>query len=72
MILVAPHRPISAAHYLYTVVVCKRHRVHIPEVTQELPAVFAEGSPIALGYRNYTVVPEIWTLFQRCREMFNE
>ncbi len=72
MILVAPHRPISAAHYLYTVVVCKRHRVHIPEVTQELPAVFAEGSPIALGYRNYTVVPEIWTLFQRCRDMYSE
>ncbi len=71
MILVAPHRPISGAHYLYTVVVTKRHNVHIPEVSQDLPAVFAEGSPVELGYKNYTVVPELWTLYQRCREMFN-
>jgi serine/threonine protein kinase len=71
MILVAPHRPISGAHYLYTLVVCKKHGVHIPEVTQELPAVFAESSPIALGYKNYAIIPEVWTLFLRCREIFN-
>jgi serine/threonine protein kinase len=71
MILVAPHRPISAAHYLYTVVVAKKHRAHIPEVSQELPAIFTEGTPIYNGYKNYALVPELWPLFQRCRDLFN-
>jgi len=71
MILVAPHRPISAAHYLYTVVVAKKHRAHIPEVSQELPTIFTEGTPIYNGYKNYALVPELWPLFQRCRDIFN-
>src|SRR5262249_55266900 len=71
MILVAPHRPISTAHYLYTVCVAKKHRVHIPEVSQELPAMFTEESPVWQGYMNYALVPELRTLVQRCREIFH-
>jgi len=70
MILVAPHRPISAAHYLYTVCVAKRHHAHIPEVSQELSAIFTEGSTVWQGYKSYSLVPELWTLFQRCRDIF--
>jgi hypothetical protein len=70
MVPVVTHRPLSAVHYLYTVVVAKRHHAHIPEVSQELPAVFQEGSPVWQGYKSYTHVPEVWTLFCRCRDLF--
>jgi serine/threonine protein kinase len=70
MIVRAPHRPISAAHYLYTIVVARRHGVHIAEVGQELPAIFADGSYVAKAYQDYALVPELWTIFQRCREIF--
>lgn len=71
MIVLAPHRPISAAHYLYTIVVARRHRVHIAEVSQDLPMIFADSSPMAKAYREYTLVPEAWTIFQRCRDLFH-
>ncbi|HET7504366.1 MAG TPA: serine/threonine-protein kinase [Kofleriaceae bacterium] len=71
MLVLAPHRPISCAHYLYTIVVARRHRVHIAEVSQDLPAIFEDGSPVAAAYKAYTVVPELWTIFQRCRELFH-
>jgi len=71
MIVLVPHRPISAAHYLYTIVVARRHGVHIAEVSQELPAIFAEDSAVTRAYRDYTLVPELWTIFERCRAMFN-
>jgi serine/threonine protein kinase len=70
MIVRAPHRPISAAHYLYTIVIARRHGVHIAEVSQELPAIFADDSFVARAYRDYALVPELWTIFERCRAIF--
>jgi hypothetical protein len=71
MLILAPHRPISGAHYLYTLVVARRHRVHIAEVSQDLPAIFDERSPVVAAYKGYTLVPELWTIYQRCRELFH-
>lgn len=70
MIVLAPHRPISAAHYLYTIVIARRHGVHIAEVSQELPSIFADTSYVAKAYKDYALVPELWTIFQRCRDLF--
>jgi serine/threonine protein kinase len=71
MLVLAPHRPISGAHYLYTLVVARRHRVHIAEVSQDLPVIFADHSPMAKAYKEYTLVPELWTIFLRCRDLFH-
>jgi len=70
IVLENPHRPVSIAHYLYTMVVVYRHGVHIPEISDELPAILSDNSKYAEIFRGYTAVPELWTIFTSCQAAY--
>ncbi|HEU4406904.1 MAG TPA: serine/threonine-protein kinase [Polyangiaceae bacterium] len=63
------HRPISAVHYLYHLVVARRHDAHVAELARELPAIFDPDSPVAEAIRGYLPVPELATVFETCRRI---
>jgi hypothetical protein len=70
IVLENPYRPLSVAHYLYTIVVVYRHGVHIPEISDELPVILGDQSKYAEIFRNYTQVPELWTIFRNCQDAY--
>jgi hypothetical protein len=64
-----PFRPISGVHYLYCLVVARRHGAGIAELGRELPALLAEGSPYAVAIENYQLVPELRDVLAACRRL---
>lgn len=64
-----PFRPISGVHYLYCLVVARRHGAGIAELGRELPAMLAPGSPYAAAIENYQLVPELREVFAACRRL---
>jgi serine/threonine protein kinase len=63
------HRPISGVHYLYCLVVARRHGGGIAELGRELPSLLAHGSPYATAVENYPFVPELRDILAVCRQL---
>ena len=63
------NRPISGVHYLYCLVVARRHGGGIAELGRELPAVLALGSAYATAIENYPFVPEVRDVLAACRRL---
>ena len=64
-----PCRPISGIHYLYCLVVARRHGGGIAELGRELPALLAHDSPYAAAIERYDLVPELRDLLALCRRL---
>jgi hypothetical protein len=68
-VLVDPFGPISAVHYLYCLVVARRHGGGIAELGRELPALLAADSPYAAAIERYPLVPELREVLAACRRL---
>jgi hypothetical protein len=64
-----PYRPISGVHYLYCLVVARRHGGGIAELGRELPALLAAGSLYARAIESYQLVPELQDILAICRRL---
>jgi hypothetical protein len=64
-----PFRPISGVHYLYCLVVARRHGAGIAELGRELPAMVAHGSLYAAAIENDLLVPELREVLAACRRL---
>jgi predicted Ser/Thr protein kinase len=64
-----PNRPISGVHYLYCLVVARRHGGGVAELGRELPALLAHGSPYAAAIESYRPVPELRDILATCRRL---
>lgn len=64
-----PFRPISGVHYLYCLVVARRHGGGIAELGRELPALLARDSAYAAAIENYALVPELADVLAACRRL---
>ena len=58
---------IRALHYLYYLVVARKHGVHVLELAQELPPVLASGGEFEKLIQSFTLVPEALELYKRCQ-----
>ena len=58
---------IRALHYLYFFVVARKHGVHVLELAQELPLIFASGGEFEKLIQSFTLVPEALELYRRCQ-----
>lgn len=67
-----PTLAIRAMHYLYYLVVARKYKVHVFELSQELPQILAEGSRFEKIIQSFTAVPELSELYRRCQIAFNE
>jgi hypothetical protein len=64
-----PSRPISGVHYLYCLVVARRHGGGIAELGRELPTLLAPSSPYAAAIEGYQLVPELRDVLAGCRRL---
>jgi serine/threonine protein kinase len=62
-------RPISGVHYLYCLVVARRHGGGIAELGRELPALLDPASAYAQAIEHDPLVPELRQIMARCREL---
>jgi pimeloyl-ACP methyl ester carboxylesterase len=60
---------IRALHYLYYLVVARKHGIHVMELTQELPPLLASGCEFEKVIDSFTLVPEVRELYKRCQTM---
>jgi pimeloyl-ACP methyl ester carboxylesterase len=60
---------IRAVHYLYYLVVARKHDAHIIELNQELSQLLAPGSKFEKIIESFTIVPEVFELYRRCQAM---
>jgi pimeloyl-ACP methyl ester carboxylesterase len=58
---------IRAVHYLYYLVVARKHGVHVLQLNVELPHLLATGSRFESMVESFTSVPEVLTLYRRCQ-----
>ncbi len=58
---------IRAVHYLYYLVVARKHGVHVVQLNVELPHLLAAGSRFEAMVELFTSVPEVLTLYRRCQ-----
>jgi hypothetical protein len=58
---------IRALHYLYYLVVARKHGVHVLELAQELPPILASGGKFEKLIQSFTLVPEALELYKRCQ-----
>ncbi len=63
-----PNLSIRAVHYLYYLVVARKHAVHAVELSQELPDLLNEGCEFENVLESFELVPEVLTLYRRCQE----
>jgi len=63
-------RPISVVHYLLCIVAARLQRAQIPEVTDELGQILEPASGFERLYREFTDVPEVYTLYKECQKAF--
>jgi hypothetical protein len=69
-ILDAYHDPklaIRALHYLYYLVVARKHGVHMFELSQELPQLLRPGGAFEKVVESFTLVPEVLDLYRECQ-----
>ncbi|MGH8601557.1 MAG: NACHT domain-containing protein, partial [Gammaproteobacteria bacterium] len=62
-----PNLAIRALHYLYYLVVARKHGAHVMELAQELPPILASGGEFERVIQSFTLVPEALTLYTRCQ-----
>lgn len=58
---------IRAVHYLYYLVVARKHGVHVTQLNIELPLLLAKGSRFETMVQSFHSVPEVLTLYRRCQ-----
>ncbi len=58
---------IRALHYLYYLVVARKHGVHVLELSQELPQLLAPGCRFEQVIASFTMVPEVQRLYHACQ-----
>jgi len=64
-----PCRPISVAHYLYCLVLARRHGAGIAELSRELPLILAPDSRYMSAIESYELVPELQQIVSICRQL---
>ncbi|MGH6635937.1 MAG: hypothetical protein ACRED0_07315, partial [Gammaproteobacteria bacterium] len=62
-----PNLAIRALHYLYYLVVARKHGAHVMELAQELPPILASGGEFENVIQSFTPVPEALELYRRCQ-----
>jgi hypothetical protein len=62
-----PRLAIRAVHYLYYLIVARKHGVHYVVLSRELPALLAEDSQFQQIIESFHWTPEILTFYQRCQ-----
>lgn len=65
-----PKLAIRALHYLYYLVVAKKHGVHVVELCQELPSLLAAGCKFEKIIESFTLVPEVLALYRNCQALY--
>lgn len=58
---------IRAVHYLYYLVVARKHGVHVMQLNVELPHLLATDSRFETMVESFDSVPEVLTLYRRCQ-----
>ncbi len=58
---------IRALHYLYYLVVARKHGAHIVELAQDLPPILASGGEFEKVIQSFTLVPEALQLYKKCQ-----
>ena len=59
-----PNLAIRALHYLYYLIVARKHGVHVFELSQELPQLLVPGCPFEKVIESFTLVPEVLQLYR--------
>ena len=59
---------IRAVHYLYYLVVARKHSVHVMQLNVELPLLLSAGSRFEAMVESFDRVPEVLTLYRRCQQ----
>ncbi len=67
-----PRLAIRAIHYLYYLVVARKHGVHVFELSQELPRLLRPGGSFEKVAESFTVVPEVLELYRECQAVHAE
>ncbi|MCI0668074.1 MAG: ATP-binding protein [Methylococcaceae bacterium] len=62
-----PRLAIRAMHYLYYLIVARKHGVHYVGLSRELPALLAEGCKFQGIIESFHWTPELFTFYQRCQ-----
>ncbi|MGH8549433.1 MAG: hypothetical protein ACRERU_12710 [Methylococcales bacterium] len=62
-----PRLAIRAVHYLYYLIVARKHGVHYVGLTRELPALLGEDCKFQKIIESFHWTPELLTFYQRCR-----
>jgi len=63
---------IRALHYLYYLVVARKHGVHVFELSQELPRLLRPGGAFEKVVESFTLVPEVLELYRNCQVVHAE
>jgi len=58
---------IRAVHYLYYLIVARKHDVHFAGLSSELPVLLAEGCEFEAIIKSFDSVPELLTFYRRCQ-----
>ncbi len=64
-----PNSAIRALHYLYYLIIARKHGIHVVELAQELPPLLASGCEFEKVIHSFTLVPEVQELYKRCQMM---
>ncbi len=67
-----PKLAIRAVHYLYYLVIARKHDVHIVGLSQDLPVLLSEGSPFQRIIESFKWVPELMELYRRCQSFHHQ
>jgi hypothetical protein len=59
---------IRAVHYLYYLIVARKHDIHFAGLSSELPVLLAERSEFETIIKSFDSVPELLTLYRRCQQ----
>lgn len=58
---------IRAMHYLYYLIVARKHGVHTMGLSQDLPVLLAEGSEFEKIIASFHYTPQLLTLYKKCQ-----
>ncbi len=67
-----PKLAIRAAHYLYYLVIARKHDVHIVRLSQDLPILLAEGCAFQSIIESFHWVPELLQLYRSCQTFHHQ
>ena len=63
---------IRALHYLYYLLVARKHAVHVHELSQELPQLLDDGCQFEQIIESFTLVPETLKFYRNCQVMHQQ